>query len=141
MNGDNYIKWIKEKVLPNLPENSVFVIDNASYHNVCAEPSPTSAWKKGEMQKWLMERGIFFEAGETKVELYEKIKLHKPQHKTYVLDKVMAEHGHVVLRLPPYHPELNPIEKIWGIVKNRIAVRNVTYKMEDVRRLAEEELQ
>lgn len=28
-----------------------------------------------------------------------------------------SEHGHIVLRLPPYHCIFNPIEKIWGIVK------------------------
>lgn len=27
------------------------------------------------------------------------------------------EHGHRVLRLPPYHCIFNPIEKIWGIAK------------------------
>jgi transposase len=27
------------------------------------------------------------------------------------------------LRLPPYHPELNPIQNIWGIIKNRIALK------------------
>lgn len=27
------------------------------------------------------------------------------------------EHGHTVLRLPPYHCIFNPIEKIWGIAK------------------------
>jgi transposase len=34
-----------------------------------------------------------------------------------------------VLRLPTYHPDLNPIEKIWGIVKARIAAKNVTFKL------------
>jgi transposase len=75
------------------------------------------------------ERGIFFETKETKPELYEKIKLHKPIHKNYVLDRVMAQHGHSVLRLPPYHPELNPIEKIWALVKNYVETYNVTFKL------------
>lgn len=25
-------------------------------------------------------------------------------------DRILAEHGHLVLQIPPYHPELNPIE-------------------------------
>ena len=29
--------------------------------------------------------------------------------------------GHKVLRTPPYHPELQPIEICWGVVKNQIA--------------------
>jgi hypothetical protein len=43
-----------------------------------------------------------------------------------------------VIRLPPYHPDLNPIERIWGIVKSRIAAKNVTFKLRDVQQLAEE---
>jgi hypothetical protein len=43
-----------------------------------------------------------------------------------------------VIRLPPYHPDLHPIEKIWGIVKTRIAAKNVTFKLRDVQQLAEQ---
>jgi hypothetical protein len=32
--SDNYMRWIKEKLLPNLPQNCFFVVDNATYHNV-----------------------------------------------------------------------------------------------------------
>ena len=43
-----------------------------------------------------------------------------------------------VLRLPPYHPDLNPIEQIWCTVKTRIAAKNVTFKLQDVQQLAEQ---
>ena len=43
-----------------------------------------------------------------------------------------------VLRLPLYHPDLNPTEQIWGIVKTRIAAKNVTFKLQDVQQLAEQ---
>lgn len=34
-------------------------------------------------------------------------------------------HGHQVLRLPPYHSGLlNPIEQVWGLIKNYIARQN-----------------
>ena len=33
-------------------------------------------------------------------------------------------HGHSILRTPPYHPELQPIETCWAIVKNHIAQHN-----------------
>jgi transposase len=35
----------------------------------------------------------------------------------YKIDKILGEHGHEVVRLPPYSPEFNPIEKIWGLLK------------------------
>ena len=39
--------------------------------------------------------------------------------------KVIAEgHGHSILLLPPYRPELNAIEMAWGIVKNFVACKN-----------------
>jgi hypothetical protein len=44
----------------------------------------------------------------------------------------MASYGHQVLRLPLYHPELNPIEKIWASVKNWVAERNITFKLKEV---------
>jgi transposase len=41
-----------------------------------------------------------------------------------------------LLRLPPYHPELNAIEKIWALVKNWVAANNVSFKLDDVEQLA-----
>lgn len=51
---------------------------------------------------------------------------------------MLTEHGHSVLRLPPYHPDLNPIELIWSDLKNWVSSRNVTFKIEDVQKLCEE---
>lgn len=43
-----------------------------------------------------------------------------------------------MIRLPPYYPNLNSIEKFWSSVKSRIAAKNVTFKLRDVQQLAEE---
>jgi len=43
-----------------------------------------------------------------------------------------------VIRLPPYHPDSNPIEKIGDIMKTRIAAKDVTFELRDVRQLAEQ---
>lgn len=51
MNAGNYQKWITEKLLPNLPPQSVLV-DNASYHNVASDPAPTSNSRKGDKLAW-----------------------------------------------------------------------------------------
>ena len=32
-------------------------------------------------------------------------------------DQICREHGHHILLIPPYHPELQPIEKLWRNVK------------------------
>lgn len=30
------------------------------------------------------------------------------------------------------HPELNPIEMVWGIIKRKVAERNLTFKLKEV---------
>jgi hypothetical protein len=63
----------------------------------------------------------------------------KQTHISVVLKyNLLARYGHVAFCLPPYHPELNPIEKMWAMVKNWMAMKNVTFQLQDVRKLAEE---
>jgi transposase len=49
---------------------------------------------------------------------------------------LLSEHAHSVLRLPPYHPDLNPIELIWALVKNYVATHNVTFNVTGVCKIA-----
>lgn len=141
MNSENFMKWVRTQLIPNLPPQSILIIDNASYHNVVINREPTSSTKKSEMIQWLIERNIVHDATKTKPELYAIIKLYKNKCRQYVLDTEMAKHGHRVLRLPPYHPELNPIEKIWALVKNYVASNNVSFKLDDVKSLAIEKFE
>ncbi|XP_045454971.1 uncharacterized protein LOC123664476 [Melitaea cinxia] len=140
MSYDNYIKWLNEKLLPNLPERSVIVLDNASYHNTQAEKMPTSTTNKADMQQWLRDKGIAYEQSLLKLELYDIIKKHKDQHIKYKIDDFIKSKGFDVLRLPPYHPELNAIENIWGIVKNDIASKNIEQNMTNMETLINESL-
>jgi hypothetical protein len=52
-----------------------------------------------------------------------------------VLNTELESHEHRVLRLSPYNSELNPIEKIWTLVKNWVATRNVSFKAKEVEKL------
>jgi len=49
----------------------------------------------------------------------------------YRLDDIARKQGHEVIRTPPYHPELQPIEMCWGIVKNHVA-RNSDFTMDNL---------
>jgi len=48
--------------------------------------------------------------------------------------------GHEVVRLPPYHCQYNPIELIWAQVKGEVAMKNTTFKIDDVEKLLNEAL-
>ena len=97
-----------------MESKSVIVVDNAPCHNVHINRHPTSNAGKGEMLLWLDKHDVWHSSGMTKVELYDFIKMHKPQHETLAIDCLLADHGHTVIRLPAYHPDLNPIEKKSG---------------------------
>jgi len=45
----------------------------------------------------------------------------------YALDVLAEESGHQILRTPQYHPELQPIEECWGVVKNHCARSVITH--------------
>lgn len=140
MNYDNYEKWIRTQLIPNLPANSVVVVDNASYHNKLDDAAPTSSARKAVMETWLRERNIEFSSTMLKPVLYKLICTHKEKHKRYSIDSILRAHGHAVLRLPPYHPDLNPIEMAWAAIKGHVAQKNVTWNVEDIMKLIEEKV-
>jgi len=129
MNHANYKKWLQEKLIPNLVSKSVIVVDNPSYHNIQINWHPTSNARNGEMLFRLDKHGIWYSSDITKVELYDLIKMYKPQYENFATDCLLTTHGHTVIRLSLYHPDLSPTEKMWGIMKTRIAAKNVTFKL------------
>ncbi|CAH2100026.1 unnamed protein product [Euphydryas editha] len=51
-----------------------------------------------------------------KAQLFQIIKDHK-QPPEFEADIVLEAHEHKMVRLPPYHCDLNPIEPIWSVLK------------------------
>lgn len=41
-------------------------------------------------------------------------------HKGGRLEQIASSYGHVLMYLPPYSPELNPIEKCWAVLKQKV---------------------
>ncbi|CAI6372173.1 unnamed protein product [Macrosiphum euphorbiae] len=68
-------------------------------------------------------------------ELLEIVNRIKPMHDKYAIDELVKTHNRTILRLPPYHCELNPIELAWSSVKNHVKMNNTTYKLSDVKQL------
>lgn len=135
MNGDCFISWFESQLLPNLPPNSCIIMDNASYHSMQEQRIPTMSSLKREMQEWLTQQNIQFDSSMIKPQLYELIKANKPRCIKHVIDELARRHGHYILRLPPYHCELNVIELIWAQIKHEVAVKNSTFKIQDVENL------
>ncbi|OQR85882.1 hypothetical protein ACHHYP_11227 [Achlya hypogyna] len=60
-----------------------------------------------------------------KAELLELARRHR-QRDQFACVATARSWGHQVLYTPPYHPELQPIEEVWAVVKNRIAMDPAT---------------
>ena len=71
-NVDTYVfnTWLEKILIPDLPQNSIVVMDNASFH------------------------------------------------KSDKTTKILSEHRHKIEFLPPYSPDLNPIESKWAQAKS-----------------------
>lgn len=129
MNWELFTKWFTEMLLPNIPDNSNIIMDNASYHNkVSAHSPPTPLSSKNKIIEWLEDNKVSSSRDSLKPELVEILRKLAPEP-IYEIDEIAQSHGHKVIRTPPYHPELQPIEICWGVVKNHIA-RNCNFTMD-----------
>jgi transposase len=121
MNWDNFSRWFENQLLPNIPANSLIILDNARYHNAFAKDAfPVPATRKKTLCEWLDKNNIPWTGDMLKPELFELCKRFAPTPE-YRLDQIAESAGHSVLRTPQYHPELQPIETCWGVMKNYMA--------------------
>lgn len=112
MNGNVFVKWVKEKFIPNLTRNSLIIMDNAPYHSMLKEFSG----KKQIFFNRYKSITLLVNQAESKNKLLQIAKDNKKE-KIYIVDELLKERGHDVLRLPPYHCEFNAIELIWAQAK------------------------
>jgi transposase len=121
MNWENFSKWFLLQLLPNIEPESIVILDNAKYHNVLAEsPFPNRCNTKEQLRSWLSRNAYPWREDMLKSELLELCARLAPAPE-YRLDQLAAEHNVSILRIPPYHPELQPIETCWAVVKNHMA--------------------
>ena len=121
MNTENFTQWMTTQLFPHISRNSLIILDNAPYHNTFTEDTfPQSNSKKAELRQWLENQHIPFEDWLLKPALYDLCRQHAPPPQ-YVIDELATQFGCEILRTPQYHPELQPIEYVWGIVKSNIA--------------------
>ena len=129
MDSFNFEKWFQERLLPNIPPDSVIVMDNAPYHSR-KEGSLPSNLRRAEVINRLTDMGFFnFLSNKgvqndptkmTRKKLFALWKEHRSHFEKYAVDELATSSGRTVLRLPPYHRLFNPIELLWAHQK-RIA--------------------
>jgi transposase/DNA-directed RNA polymerase subunit H (RpoH/RPB5) len=134
MNAESFERWFAT-VLPLLEDNSVIVLDNAPYHCRKREKLPNNSWSKNNIKIWLTSKGIPFEDDILKAQLVHIAQQNKDKYNVYSVDEMAQLQNKTILRLPPYHCELNPIELIWAQIKNFVASKNTTFKLPDVKNL------
>jgi hypothetical protein len=75
MNWEFFKKWFTEMLLPNIPNNSLIIMDNASYHNTLSKYSPpTPLCSKKKIKDWLEYNNIYCRDDCLKPELVEVLK-------------------------------------------------------------------
>lgn len=119
--GNNFVQWFKDKLLPNLSGPSLIILDNASYHKTKANTVPKpSKMRKMEIIGKLKELGVPIAEDVSAVEarfalrqyIYDNI---KPE-----ISYIAEDHGHKIIWTPPYYCELQPIELVWAEVKGQV---------------------
>ena len=53
MNAENFERYLKEKVIPNVPIGSVLIMDNAPSHSRFIERPPSASQRKAEIAEFV----------------------------------------------------------------------------------------
>lgn len=154
MNAKNYQEWL-EKLLDVLrakyPADEYYVqlvLDNAAYHvaKIDGQYSISELTTKLKLVDAILKMN---KRGYTKEELMQKKTTQIPGFTNKDLRTILKEDGYAPERfidqlalkhdidlcfLPPYHPDLNPIEVAWALAKNYVARHNTTRKFDDVKK-------
>ncbi|XP_054015815.1 uncharacterized protein LOC128896476 [Hylaeus anthracinus] len=114
-------------------------MDNALYHTVQIKKAPSIHARKAEMIAWLEEHNIRYSEAMRRYELQKIIKANKSMEKVYKVDTIMKSEENIVLRLPAYMCELNPIQLAWAQMKRKVREQNTgTLTFTELLRLTKE---
>ncbi|KAL0879632.1 hypothetical protein ABMA27_003347 [Loxostege sticticalis] len=134
MDAIHFEEWFR-KVISKMQPNDVVVMENASYI-ATREKTLTTQWKKQQITDWLISKNVECEAVDKKPHLMKRVDAVKINYQKYVTGEIATEKGVTVLRLPPYHCELNPIELkngriVWNTLKKLKQTDSVARGIDD----------
>ena len=145
MNSAMFLDWVKDCLLPNIPDGSHIVLDHARYHTFVhpGDKIPKMSSKLEDIRAWILAhtsrtlaadkkyREGLYERGVFKSHLLERVAEiveAKGLAAQRAVEKVLAENGrgHKVLWLPIAYCEFNPIELVWAQLKRHLQESNVS---------------
>lgn len=110
--------WFRDQLLPNIPSNSLIIMDDAYWHSNIVNNVPNANMKKDCIIQWLQENNIAPDKTVSKTELLHIVNSYKK--KLFDIDLLAKNCGHQVVRLPPHHNHLNPMLLIWHQIKSEL---------------------
>ena len=125
MHSHHFERWWEERVLPNLADNSVVIIDNANHSGQTEIPGCQQQPGKVANLRLVNEDSFTICYVERKYVLENVTKIFCENTKKDIS----------VLGLPIGHSNLNPIELIWTQVKSQVARQNNNFKIKDVKKI------
>ena len=147
-------EYFQSQLIPSLDNDSdtenngngsLIIMDQCAYHTPLKEGSfnPRKA-SRTQLLEWLLGRGIYINNMKAGIqELRKLVEVNGGLPNNYlqdILDTYYGNNGnckHKILFQPPYHPEFNPIEICWGLLKYTIH-RN--YVVLDTHKICTEDL-
>jgi transposase len=79
----------------------------------------------------MLENGLFNESQEVLPQNFIFMQDNAPVHVSQETKSMLAEKNIEVLEWPPYSPDLNPIENVWGIISREVYKDQKSYRSED----------
>ena len=118
--------YFRHNLIPSITDqSSLIIMDRALYHTKVTDSQLNmKKARKEELLEYLMGKGIFLDLAKSSTQQLRAMAMKVgPNLRSYI--EIEAEQaGHKILFTPPYHPELNPIEMAWSMVKRPIRERN-----------------
>ena len=118
-NKELFLTYFQNQLIPSLSKPSLIILDQCTYHTPASiEDFNPKIASKANLIEYLLERNI--ESGNNTKKELRNLAISVGSRRISYLENSLNKTPHSLLFLPPYHPELNPIEICWGILKKPI---------------------
>jgi transposase len=121
----NWMKTLLECLAKRGYNDCVIIMDNAKYHVAKPASAPVYKWKKAELKVACEQQGILVGPKDTKDIIWSKLQDYR-KNMLSVVEQMAQDAGHTVKFSPPHYSDLQPIELVWAVIKQRIGAQYTT---------------